>query len=109
MWRTEPHVYSSSQFLPVSRGALIAVYLNDRNRLVSAILRPQNPGKGSNQCLLPQEPIFCLETAIKMFYWASLVYRYNEAQNQQLSALPSNIREVLGQMELAMHCAFSCT
>ena len=48
-------------------------------------------------------PLFCFETAIKLFFWSVLVYAYQEeADTVSLAAMPAAIREVLGEMDAAM-------
>eukprot|EP00892_Ulva_mutabilis_P004927 jgi/Ulvmu1/2806/UM142_0004.1 len=50
-------------------------------------------------------PLFCFETAIKLFFWSVLVYAYEEAGESgaaSLAAMPAPIREILGEMDAAM-------
>eukprot|EP00892_Ulva_mutabilis_P004925 jgi/Ulvmu1/2804/UM142_0002.1 len=50
-------------------------------------------------------PLFCFETAIKLFFWSVLVYAYEEeegAADASLAAMPAPIREILGEMDAAM-------
>ena len=54
---------------------------------------------------LAREPLFCFETAIKLFFWSVLTYSYAEAAGAatvSLAAMPAPIREVLGEMDAAM-------
>lgn len=66
------------------------------------VTHPATPPIISSIIYVLQEPIFCIETMIKMFYMSALIYDYTEAQGHQFSTLPSEVREVLGDMEHAM-------
>ena len=47
-------------------------------------------------------PMFCLETAIKLFFWSVLVYSYTEADPTNIMNVPEAIRELIGGMHAAM-------
>lgn len=47
-------------------------------------------------------PMFCVETAIKLFFWSTIAYDYTEAEGHVFSNIPEVVRELLGEMEQAM-------
>jgi hypothetical protein len=51
---------------------------------------------------LAQEPMFCVEHAIKCFFWSVLAYDYTDAEGQTFQNLPEAIRELMGEVEAAM-------
>eukprot|EP00892_Ulva_mutabilis_P004928 jgi/Ulvmu1/2807/UM142_0005.1 len=54
---------------------------------------------------LSRAPMFCFETAIKLFFWSVIIYSYAEvagAEGVSLAAMPAPIREILGEMDAAM-------
>ena len=51
---------------------------------------------------LCSEPMFCLEYAIKFFFWSVLMYDYTEAEGATFQKLPEAIRELMGEVEAAM-------
>lgn len=51
---------------------------------------------------LQNEPMFCVEYAIKFFFWSALAYDYTEAEGATFQRLPEDIRELMGEVEAAM-------
>ena len=51
-------------------------------------------------------PLFCFETAIKLFFWSVVVYAYQEeapgSEGASLDTMPAPIHELLGEMDAAM-------
>eukprot|EP00892_Ulva_mutabilis_P005827 jgi/Ulvmu1/3616/UM017_0028.1 len=47
-------------------------------------------------------PLFCFETAIKLFFWSVLTYTYTEADPTDITNVPGAIRELIGDMDAAM-------
>lgn len=47
-------------------------------------------------------PLFCFETAIKLFFWAVMSYSYKEADPADIRAMPDAIRSLVVDMESAM-------
>jgi hypothetical protein len=47
-------------------------------------------------------PMFCYETCVKLFFWAVLVYHYDEREGHTFAAMPATIREVLEDVDAAM-------
>ena len=37
-------------------------------------------------------PMFCLETAIKAFFWSTLLYDYTEANDHKFTTIPTQVR-----------------
>lgn len=52
--------------------------------------------------VLMEEPMFCVEHAIKFFFWSALAYDYTEADGATFEKLPESIRELMGEVEAAM-------
>lgn len=48
------------------------------------------------------EPMFCMEYAIKFFFWSVLAYDYTEAEGATFQRLPEAIRELMGEVQAAM-------
>ena len=73
-----------------------------RAALVPAI--PPSPSPPA-AALSAASPLFCFETAIKLFFWSVLVYAYQEEAESgdvSLAAMPAPIHELLGEMDAAM-------
>jgi hypothetical protein len=51
---------------------------------------------------LADEPMFCVEHAIKCFFWSALAYDYTEAEGATFQRLPEAIRELMGEVDAAM-------
>lgn len=47
-------------------------------------------------------PMFCMETAIKLFFWSTIAYEYTEAEGQKFSTLPEEVCALLGEVAEAM-------
>jgi hypothetical protein len=47
-------------------------------------------------------PMFCFETAIKCFFWSTIMYDYTEAEGYKFQNIPEPVREVMGEVEEAM-------
>ena len=47
-------------------------------------------------------PMFCVETAIKAFFWATMIYDYTEAEGHRFENLPESVKTLLGEVEEAM-------
>jgi hypothetical protein len=43
---------------------------------------------------VPDTPMFCLETAIKAFFWSAVPYDYAEAEGHRFSSIPEEARTV---------------
>jgi hypothetical protein len=39
-------------------------------------------------------PMFCIETAIKTFFWSTVLYDYTEAASHKFSSIPEEARIV---------------
>ena len=47
-------------------------------------------------------PMFCMETAIKLFFWSTIAYDYAEAEGHKFSNLPEEVTALLGEVAEAM-------
>ena len=48
------------------------------------------------------EPMFCVETAIKAFFWATVVYDYAEADGHRFQNLPESVKALVAEVDDAM-------
>eukprot|EP00892_Ulva_mutabilis_P005823 jgi/Ulvmu1/3612/UM017_0024.1 len=48
------------------------------------------------------KPLFCFETAIKLFFWSTLVYSYTETSGVSFETMPAPIKALIGEMDAAM-------
>eukprot|EP00892_Ulva_mutabilis_P005824 jgi/Ulvmu1/3613/UM017_0025.1 len=48
------------------------------------------------------KPLFCLETAIKLFFWSVLAYSYTETSGVSFETMPAPIKALIGEMDAAM-------
>lgn len=48
------------------------------------------------------EPLFCVETAIKTFFWATVMYDYAEADGHTFQKLPEAVAALVAQIDDAM-------
>jgi hypothetical protein len=56
-------------------------------------------------CVCPQAlnaPMFCFETAIKCFFWSTIMYDYTEADGHKFVNIPEQVKEVLGEIDVAL-------
>lgn len=95
--------------LPRRRAARAAAF----STTPAAPLRPDANGSCAPAPPPSALPLFCFETAIKLFFWSVLVYAYTEEEVEvggggeegaavSLAAMPAPIREMLGEMDAAM-------
>ena len=59
-------------------------------------------GSATVHAMVASAPLFCFETAIKLFFWAVLSYSYTEADPSDIHRMPDAIRSLVGDMESAM-------
>ena len=59
-------------------------------------------GNAAVHAAVASAPLFCLETAIKLFFWSVLVYSYTETTGVSLETMPGPIRALIGEMDAAM-------
>ena len=48
------------------------------------------------------KPMFCFETAIKLFFWSVLAYSYTETTGVSFENMPAPIKALIGEMDAAM-------
>ena len=58
-------------------------------RLADRAEHGRTPGAAAS---LAEEPMFCMETALKALYWATLVYRYDERAPDLTRDKPLRVR-----------------
>lgn len=53
---------------------------------------------------LCREPMFCVEHAIKFFFWSVLTYDCTDAEGESFEKLPEAIRELMGDVDVQLPC-----
>eukprot|EP00892_Ulva_mutabilis_P005825 jgi/Ulvmu1/3614/UM017_0026.1 len=54
------------------------------------------------------KPLFCFETAIKLFFWSALIYSYTETSEVPFETMPAPIKALIGEMRAAMRLFRLC-
>ena len=98
-------LYGTEPLLPCD-GIAMPSFLNQEFAWTAASV----PGKvAARNALIPAEydslrsqPLFCVETAIKLFFWATVIYDYDEAAGHKFENLPASVLQLLSEVDEAM-------
>jgi hypothetical protein len=98
LWMTQPRIPSDGLVSPSFIMQQFAWTCQSRDRKIAR--RRGALGRCVSPCTL--QTMFCVESAIKLFFWSTMIYDYTEAEGHKFVNLPESVRVLMGEVEEAM-------